>query len=230
MDAQNQWEEGTLGRISPSAFFPQGSCTPGDLYRTITRTPALFQLIFEWILLPFPTARLANVSKTQKSAARRDLDWSAESARLLFDGDDAVLYNRFRTPSRRGHRLLPAAAARFLCGRTLIFVPKVFIHDIIKVNHDIVYVAHPGIERTFDLISPGYWWLGMWKSKINIHFCTDMEKAGTSHTPKNGSSHPRVRATAVQGNKSCLLHLITRNGNTNYWEKCRGVRVTSGGT
>jgi len=27
------------------------------------------------------------------SAARRDLDWSAESARLLFDGDDAILHN-----------------------------------------------------------------------------------------------------------------------------------------
>ena len=31
------------------------------------------------------------ISKTQMSAARRDLDWSAASARLLFDGDDANL-------------------------------------------------------------------------------------------------------------------------------------------
>jgi hypothetical protein len=58
-----------------------------------------------------------SVSKTQMSAARRDLDWSAASARLLFDGDDAFLHNT--VPSRRGHRSLPAAAARFLCGRTL---------------------------------------------------------------------------------------------------------------
>jgi hypothetical protein len=74
------------------------------------------------------------------------------------------------------------------------------------------------MERTFDLISLGYWWPGMRKSKINIYFYTDMEKSGTSHTPQNGSSHLRVRATAVQGNKSCLLHVITRNGNTNYWK------------
>jgi len=79
---------------------------------------------------PFRTAHLTNLSpRTQMSAACRDLDWSAASARRLFDGDDAVLHNIVRTPSRRGHRSLLAAAARFLCGRTLLraefFVPKV---------------------------------------------------------------------------------------------------------
>ena len=34
-----------------------------------------------------------SVSKTQMSAARRDLYWPAASARLLFDGDDAVFRN-----------------------------------------------------------------------------------------------------------------------------------------
>jgi hypothetical protein len=53
------------------------------------------------------------------SAARRDLDCSAASARLLFDGNDAILHNTVRKPSRREHRSLPAASARFLCGRTL---------------------------------------------------------------------------------------------------------------
>jgi len=52
------------------------------------------------------------------SAARRDLDWSATSACLLFDGDDAVLHNAVETPSRRGHRSLPAVVAHFLCGQT----------------------------------------------------------------------------------------------------------------
>jgi len=61
-----------------------------------------------------------SVSKTHMSAARRDLDWSAASARLVFDGDYAFLHNAVRTPSRRGHRSLSASAARTLCGRTLI--------------------------------------------------------------------------------------------------------------
>ena len=107
MDARNQWEEGTLRRISPSLtciveehviphqfgseFFRHSHCPPGR-----------------------------SVSKTQMSAAHRDLESSAASARLLFDGDD-VLHNTVRTPSRRGRRSLPAAAARFLCGRTLLY-------------------------------------------------------------------------------------------------------------
>jgi hypothetical protein len=69
-----------------------------------------------------------SVSGTQMSAARRDLDRSAASARRLFDGDDAILHNTVRTPSRRGRRSLLVAAARFLCSRTLpraeFFVPK----------------------------------------------------------------------------------------------------------
>ena len=102
-------------------LFPQGSCTPGELYRTRTRTPALFQLIFQWILPTFRTARLTNLSPNTKSAARRDLDWSAVSARLLFDGYDAVLHNTVRTPSCRGHRSLPAAGTDRCPPRQLAF-------------------------------------------------------------------------------------------------------------
>jgi len=120
-------------------LFSQSSCTLGDLYCTRTRTPALFQLIFQWILPPFRTARLANLSPKHKcplpAASARlwfDGDYAvlhntvrkpsrrghkslpAASARLPFDGDDAVLHNTVRTPSRRGHRSLPAASARLL--------------------------------------------------------------------------------------------------------------------
>jgi hypothetical protein len=51
---------------------------------------------------------------------------------------------------------------------------------------------------------------------LNIHFYTDIKISEHLTPPKNGSLHPRVRATAVQGSKSCLR--ITRNGNTNYWK------------
>jgi len=47
-----------------------------------------------------------SVSKTQMSAAGRDLDWFAASARFPFEVDDAILHNTVRTPSRRGHRSL----------------------------------------------------------------------------------------------------------------------------
>jgi len=48
-----------------------------------------------------------SVSKTQMSAARRDVDWSAASAHLQFDGDDAILCNTVRTSSCRGQRSRP---------------------------------------------------------------------------------------------------------------------------
>jgi hypothetical protein len=115
VDARNQKRE-----PSPCfSLFSQGSCTPGDLYRTITRTLHLsINFLVNFSAIPYCSPR-ESVPKTQMSAVRRDLDWSAASARLLFDGEDAVFPNTVRTPSRRGHRPLPVATARFLCGRTL---------------------------------------------------------------------------------------------------------------
>jgi hypothetical protein len=37
-----------------------------------------------------------------------------------------------------------------------LVVPKTLINYIIKVNHDPVYVAHPEVKRTYDLISLNY--------------------------------------------------------------------------
>jgi hypothetical protein len=78
-----------------------------------------------------------SVFKTQMSTARRVLDWSAASARLLFDGDDAVLRNKIWTPSRRGHRSLPAAASRFLCGQIL---KSLTIHGVNYIQKKKVYL------------------------------------------------------------------------------------------
>ena len=93
--------------------------------------PARFHLIFSADSSTIPYCLPGkSVSKTQMSVARHNLHWSAVSARLLFYGDDAVLHNTVRTPSRHGHRSLPAVAARFLCGRTfssrLCFVENAF--------------------------------------------------------------------------------------------------------
>ena len=63
-----------------------------------------------------------------------------------FLDDDGVLYKR-----RSDHK------------RQLV-VPKSLVEDIIKANHDPVYVAHPGTKRTVDLISLSYWWPSMRKS------------------------------------------------------------------
>jgi transposase InsO family protein len=51
-------------------------------------------------------------------------------------------------------------------------VPKKLIHHIIKVNHDSVYVVHPGVKRTYELISLNYSWPGMRNSiKDYVKMC-----------------------------------------------------------
>jgi hypothetical protein len=45
-----------------------------------------------------------------------------------------------------------------------LVVSKVSVDTVIKLNHDPVYIAHPGMKRTFELIALGYWWPSMRKS------------------------------------------------------------------
>ena len=42
-----------------------------------------------------------------------------------------------------------------------VVIPKTLIQKVLKENHDQKYAAHPGIKRTYDLISLKYWWPGM---------------------------------------------------------------------
>ena len=42
-----------------------------------------------------------------------------------------------------------------------VVIPKNLIQKVLKENHDQKYAAHPGIKRTYDMISLKYWWPGM---------------------------------------------------------------------
>jgi len=44
-----------------------------------------------------------------------------------------------------------------------LLITKTVVQDI-KENHDRIYVAHPGIRRTHDLVALNYRWPGMRKS------------------------------------------------------------------
>ena len=45
-----------------------------------------------------------------------------------------------------------------------LVVPQALVYDVIKANHNPVFIAHPGMKRTFELISLGYWSPDMRKS------------------------------------------------------------------
>jgi hypothetical protein len=64
----------------------------------------------------------------------------------FFLDNDGILYKR---RSNGNHQLV---------------VPQSLILEVIKENHDPVFVAHPGVKRTKDLILLRYWWPGMRRS------------------------------------------------------------------
>ena len=65
---------------------------------------------------------------------------------LFFLDDDCVIYGC--RPNDKHHLVLP----------------KALIYDVIKANHDPVYIVHPGMKLPFNTISLGYWWPSKRKS------------------------------------------------------------------
>jgi len=45
-----------------------------------------------------------------------------------------------------------------------LVVPEALIQEVIAENHNPIFVAHPGIKRTLELISLKYWWPKMRQS------------------------------------------------------------------
>ena len=61
--------------------------------------------------------------------------------------------------------------------RHQLVVPRSLIHQVIEENHDLVYVAHPGVKRTHHLISLNYWWPGMrWSIEDYIKKCDPCQR------------------------------------------------------
>ena len=81
------------------------------------------------------------------------------SKREFFVDDDNVLYRR---KSNGNHQLV---------------VPETLVQEVIKQNHEPMYVAHPGAKRTHDLIALHYWWPGMRKAVENyVKFCDPCQR------------------------------------------------------
>ena len=88
-----------------------------------------------------------NVLKEQEKDAfcTKQAPGTYNSQREFFLDEDRFLYRR-----RVG-------------GNRQLVVQKILVHEVIKENHSPVYVAHPGVKRTQDLIALHFWWPGMRK-------------------------------------------------------------------
>jgi hypothetical protein len=49
-------------------------------------------------------------------------------------------------------------------GKHQLVVPQSPVQDVIKENRDPKYVDHPGMKRTYAIISLNYWWPNMRKA------------------------------------------------------------------
>jgi hypothetical protein len=47
--------------------------------------------------------------------------------------------------------------------RHKVVIPRTLVQKVIKENRNAIFVSHPGVRRTHDLISLNYWWPSMRK-------------------------------------------------------------------
>jgi hypothetical protein len=92
------------------------------------------------------TERTSSKSKSKDAFCVKQSPGTYSSSSEFFLNESGILY---RSQPNSKHQLV---------------VQQALIHDVIKENHDPPYVAHPGIKKTYSLISLKFWWPGMRKS------------------------------------------------------------------
>jgi len=43
-------------------------------------------------------------------------------------------------------------------GKHQLVIPETLVQAVIRESHDPIHTAHPGVERTYNLVSLNYWW------------------------------------------------------------------------
>ena len=89
--------------------------------------------------------------KSRDAFCTKQSPGSYSSKNELFLDEEGAMYRRQRN------------------GNHQLVIPEVLIEDIIRENHSPLFVAHPGVHRTYSLITLNYWWPGMRGSIEN--FC-----------------------------------------------------------
>jgi len=66
-------------------------------------------------------------------------------------------------------------------GKHQLVVPETPIREVIRENHDPIFVAHHGIQRTYRLVTLNYWWPSMRKSIENyVRKCDSCQRRKTT--------------------------------------------------
>ena len=79
----------------------------------------------------------------------------------------------------------------YIEGRVYIPNNKKLKEEILKENHDLVDVRHPGQHRMLELLKRNYWWPGLKKDvKRYVQGCFKCQQNKVQHQRKAGELHP----------------------------------------
>jgi len=93
--------------------------------------------------------RIPSEQQTDEFCSKQEPGTYSNKRELLLD-KDCVIYRR--RP----------------CDKHQVVVPRSLNYDVIQKNHNPIYVAHPGVKRTHDLILLKYWWPGRRQSIVDF--------------------------------------------------------------
>ena len=74
-----------------------------------------------------------------------------------------------------------------------VYIPnnKKIREEILKENHDLVDVGHPGQQRMLELLKRNYWWPGLEEDvRKYIQGCFKCQQNKVQHQKKPGELHP----------------------------------------
>ena len=76
-------------------------------------------------------------------------------------------------------------------GNELIYVPAIMTLNILRLCHDTVLIGHPGMRKTFCILSQTYWWPSMRKDcNSYVKSCTICARAKPTHRKPAGLLQP----------------------------------------
>jgi len=79
----------------------------------------------------------------------------------------------------------------YIEGRIYIPNNKKIKEEILKENHNLVDIEHPGQHRMLELLKRNYWWLGLKEDvKRYVQGCIKCQQNKVQHQKKAGELHP----------------------------------------
>jgi hypothetical protein len=69
-------------------------------------------------------------------------------------------------------------------GKHQLVITETLLQDVIRESHHPMYIDHPGVQRTYHLVSLNYWWPGMTRAiEDYVRNCDACQRRKTTRNP-----------------------------------------------